>query len=262
MKNQEEKQNVPLKAPVRARIKRKPAEKEKQVKLLVGIVNKDDEIRLAETVNRYAIAVNFSGIGHGTARSHYRSYFGFNEIEKRVAFSLIPSYLEHTLLDAIGRELKLYLLGRGIAFTMPLSGVSNIIEDAVLQSPDKDQGKDAKHPVSKKEKTVMHELVIAVVDEKYTDTAIEAARAAGATGATVFHSRSINNEKVEEAMGTSVADDTNSIFFLTSKEYKFKIMEAIRDSAGLKTEGSAVIFSLPVDDLVGIGRFDGEIKED
>ena len=35
-------------------------------------------------------------------------------------------------------------------------------------------------------------------------------------------------------------------------------MEAIRDSAGLKTEGSAVIFSLPVDDLVGIGRFDEE----
>ncbi len=239
----------------------KKQQEARQVKLLVGIVNKDDEIRLAETINRYAIAVNFSGIGHGTARSHYRSYFGFNEIEKRVTFSLIPSYLEHTLLNAIGQELKLYLLGRGIAFTMPLSGVSNIIEEAVLSSPEREQGKETRHPVSKKEKTVMHELVIAVVNEKYTDAAIEAARAAGATGATVFHSRSIMNEKVEEAMGTSVADDSNSIFFLTSKEYKLKIMEAVRDSAGLKTDGSAVIFSLPVDDLVGIGRFDGEINE-
>ena len=36
-------------------------------------------------------------------------------------------------------------------------------------------------------------------------------------------------------------------------------MEAIRDAAGLKTEGGAIIFSLPVDDLVGIGRFNGEI---
>jgi hypothetical protein len=33
-------------------------------------------------------------------------------------------------------------------------------------------------------------------------------------------------------------------------------MEAVRDAAGLKTEGGAVIFSLPVDDLVGIGRFE------
>ena len=34
--------------------------------------------------------------------------------------------------------------------------------------------------------------IIAVVDTKYTDVAIEAARAAGATGATVFHTKSIN----------------------------------------------------------------------
>ena len=39
-------------------------------------------------------------------------------------------------------------------------------------------------------------------------------------------------------------------------EYKERIMEAVRDAAGLKTEGGAVIFSLPVDDLVGIGRFE------
>ena len=102
----------------------------------------------------------------------------------------------------------------------------------------------------------MHELVIAVVNEKYSDVAVEAARAAGATGATIFHTRSVDNAKVEGGMGTAIPDETDSIFMLTTKEYKLKIMEAIRDSAGLKTEGSAVIFSLPVDDLVGIGRFD------
>ena len=108
----------------------------------------------------------------------------------------------------------------------------------------------------------MHELVIAVVNRKYTDDAIEAARAAGATGATVFHTRSINNSKAEQSIGTTIAEETDSVFFLTTMEYKTKIMEAVRDAAGLKTEGGAVIFSLPVDDLVGIGRFseyvDGE----
>jgi nitrogen regulatory protein PII len=108
----------------------------------------------------------------------------------------------------------------------------------------------------------MHELVIAVVNQKYTDTAIEAARAAGATGATVFHTKSINNAAVEERMGTALPEPTDSIFFLTNQEYKLKIMEAVRDAAGLKTEGGAVIFSLPVDDIVGIGRFNGEIEEE
>jgi hypothetical protein len=35
-----------------------------------------------------------------------------------------------------------------------------------------------------------------------------------------------------------------------------QIMEAIRENAGMKTDGGAVLFSLPVDSLVGIGRFE------
>lgn len=234
---------------------------DRRAKLLVAIINKEDEERFTSTVNKLCTAVHFSGIGHGTARSSYRSYFGFNETEKRIVHSIIPSTLEHSVLNAVGRELRLYLLGRGIAFTTPISAISNIVEDAVLSSPDRDLT-DAKSHVSKKEKTTMHELVIAVVNQKYTDVAIEAARSAGATGATVFHTKSSNNARAEQSMGTVLPEHTDSIFFLTTEEYKLKIMEAVRDSAGLKTDGGAIIFSLPVDDLVGIGRFDGEVNEE
>lgn len=234
---------------------------DRRAKLLVAIINKEDEEIYTATLNKCCTAIHFSGIGHGTARSSYMNYFGFNEIEKRIVFSIIPSTLEHSILEAVGKALKLYLLGRGIAFTMPLSAISNIVEDAVLSTPDREVS-DSRSPVSKKEKSIMHELVIAVVDQKYTDTAIEAARSAGATGATVFHTRSSNNARAEQSMGTALPEQTDSIFFLTTQEYKIKIMEAVRDFAGLKTEGGAVIFSLPVDDLVGIGRFDGEITEE
>ena len=234
---------------------------DRRAKLLMAIINKEDEERFSATVNKCCTAIHFSGIGHGTARSSYMNYFGFNSVEKRIVFSIIPSTLEHTVLDAVGRELRLYLLGRGIAFTTPISTISSIVEDAVLSTPDREIA-DTKSPVSKKEKTTMHELVIAVVDQKFTETAIEAARSAGATGATVFHTRSSNNARAEQSMGTALPEQTDSIFFLTTEEYKLKIMEAVRDHAGLKTEGGAVIFSIPVDDLVGIGRFDGFVNEE
>ena len=237
---------------------KKQIAEQKRVKLLVGIINKEDESRFTEIVNECCTAMHFSGVGHGTARSSYMTYFGFNEIEKRITMSLIPGGAEHNILSAVGHGLKLYLVGRGIAFTIPLSGISNILNDAILtgvDKPDKPSGRRA--PISKKkEKHTMHELVIAVVNNKYTDVAIEAARGAGATGATVFHTKSINNEKAEGAIGTALNRETDSLFFLTTMEYKNKIMEAVRDAAGLKTEGGAVIFSLPVDDLVGIGRFE------
>lgn len=229
----------------------------KRAKLLIGIVNKEDEFAFTTAVNKCCTALHFSGVGHGTARSSYMSYFGINDIEKRVVFSIIPESLEHMVLTTISKDLRLYLLGRGIAFTSPLSAISNIVEDVVLIGVE-----EPKTKTSRKEKKIMHELVIAVVNQKFTDDAIEVARAAGATGATVFHTKSLNNARAEEKMGTALPEQTDSIFFLTTEEFKIKIMEAVRDTAGLKTEGGAIIFSMPVDDLVGIGRFDGEVKED
>lgn len=239
----------------------KKVAEDKRVKLLVGIINREDEERFTEIVNESAVALHFSGLGHGTAHSSYMTYFGFNEIDKKMTLSLIPGRLEHTILSEIGHGLKLYLVGRGIAFTVPLSGISNIINDAIISGIEKnDKVLTRQAPISKKkEKKRMHELVIAVVDRKYTDTAIEAARSAGATGATVFHTKSVNNQKAAQRIGTTISQETDSVLFLTTLEYKNKIMEAVRDAAGLKTEGGAVIFSLPVDDLVGIGRFEDYI---
>ena len=233
---------------------------DKRAKLLVGIIGKEDEVSFTAAVNKCCTAVHFSGVGHGTARSSYMSYFGFNEIEKRVVFSIIPEALERNILTTIGHDLKLYLVGKGIAFTCPLSGISSIVEEAVLSSPDRADAQGAKNSNSKKEKETMHELVIAVVNQKYTDAAIDAARAAGATGATLFHTKSINNARVEERKGTPLPEQTDSIFFLTTEEFKVKIMESIRDVAGLKTEGGAILFSIPVDEIVGIGRYDGEMN--
>ncbi len=232
----------------------------KKAKLLVAIIDKKDELRYSEIVNETTVAVSFSGIGHGTARSSYMSYFGFDDVEKRVAYSLFPESVERMLLTNLSEGLRLFLPGRGIAFTVPLSGISNLVEGAILAGVEKNEKQDGKPSSGKKEKKTMHELIIAVINKDLTDAAIDAAREAGATGATVFHTKSANNAKFEQLIGTSLSQETDSVFFLTTSEYKARIMEAIRDSAGLKTEGGAVIFSLPVDTIVGIGRFGEEAE--
>ena len=232
---------------------------EKRAKLLVCIIKKEDEIALTEACNSCCVSLHFSGIGYGTAKSNYMSYLGLDEIEKRVVYSLIPAYSEARVLKAINRRLKLYLMGNGIAFTVPLSGISSIVSNAILSTPVRDDATaDTQKSTTEKENSRMHELIVAVVNQKYTDKVLDCSRAAGATGATILHTRSVNNKQAEQLIGTSFKQETDTIAVLTSSEYKAQIMEAIRDNAGLKTEGGAVIFSLPVDSLVGIGRFDDE----
>ena len=108
---------------------------EKRAKLLVCILGKEDEHKLPEICNECCISLHFSSIAFGTARSNYLSYLGLNEIEKRITYSLIPNYCENRVLRAINKKLKLYLMGKGIAFTIPLSGISNIISNAILSTP-------------------------------------------------------------------------------------------------------------------------------
>lgn len=111
------------------------------------------------------------------------------------------------------------------------------------------------------DKNKVYDLIVAVVNQRFTDKVLDSARAAGATGATLLHTRSMDNERAEQLLGTVLKHDTDTIMLLASSEYKTKIMEAIRDTAGLKTEGSAVIFSIPVDSITGIGRFGDDDEE-
>lgn len=237
---------------------RKQQAYEKRAKLLVCIIRKEDEIALTEALNESCVSLHFSGIGFGTARSNYLSYLGLDEIEKRVVYSLIPNYCESRALRAINRKLRLYLMGNGIAFTIPLSGISSIVSNAILSTPMKEDPAEAQKNTSEKERNAMHELIIAVVNQNYTDKVLDCSRAAGATGATILHTHSVNNKQAEQLIGTSFQQETDTIAFLTTYEYKARIMEAIRENAGLKTEGGAVLFSLPVDSLIGIGRFDDQ----
>ncbi len=237
---------------------RKAPAPEKRAKLLVCIIKKEDEIALCEACNEVCVSLHFSGIGYGTARSNYMSYLGLDEVEKRVVYSLIPDFCESRVLKAINRRLKLYLMGNGIAFTIPLSGISSIVSNAILSTPFREESSPESAKNNEKERNSMHELIIAVVNQKLTDKVLDCTRAAGATGATILHTRSVSNKQAEQLIGTSFRQETDTVAILTTYEYKAGIMEAIRENAGLKTEGGAVIFSLPVDALIGIGRFDDD----
>ena len=105
---------------------------EKRAKLLVCIIRKKDEIALTEACNECCVSLHFSAIGYGTAKSHYLSYLGLDEIEKKFVYALIPNYAETQVLKHINKRLKLYLMGNGIAFTIPLSGISSIVSNAIL----------------------------------------------------------------------------------------------------------------------------------
>ena len=110
-----------------AKSKAPKAPRQNRTKLLVSIVNRSDEIKLKTIMDDVSVALSAAFAGVGTARSAVLDYFGIGETEKTIVLSLFPESDEDLLIKEISAKMSLYLVGRGISFTIPLSGVSDIV---------------------------------------------------------------------------------------------------------------------------------------
>lgn len=221
-----------------------------RAKLLISIVNRGDDERICELLNDFSVALTFSCMGMGTARSSVLNYLGIGTSKKSVMFSLVPESDEETILNEIGNKMSLYLVGRGISFTVPLSAISEIVANGILSAAAA-KTVDGRKVMKDKDRT--YDLIVAILAEGYVDDAMEAARQAGAAGGTIIRSRSLSNAKAEQFIGISVHEETEILLILSKREGKLAIMDAISQSAGLKTEAGGMLFSLPVDKTVGVG---------
>ncbi len=233
----------------RTKITDRPPNILNRVKLLVSILNVGDDEKLNEILNDFSVSLAFSCIGTGTARSAVLNYLGIGTSEKSVMFSLIPENDEKAILESISDKMSLYLVGRGISFTVPLSAVSELVSNLTAAA----QNKNFDRRNVMKDADRNYELIVAIVDADYTDGAMEAAQAAGAAGGTVIRSRAVNNEKAEQFIGIALQDEREIILILSKREAKMQIMNALNDSVGLKTDARGIIFSVPVDSTVGVG---------
>ena len=238
------------KIPVSSRLPSRQTARHNRAKLLVSIVNRGEDERLCELLNDFSVALTFSVQGMGTARSTVLNYLGIGTSEKSVMLSLIPESDEEAVLDEIRNKMSLYLVGRGISFTVPLSAVSEIIANGITSAA---AAKTVDGRKIMKDNERKYDLIVAIVAEGYVDDAMEAARNAGAAGGTIIRARSLANAKAEQFIGISIQEESEVLLILAQREGKLAIMEAVSKSAGLKTEAGGMLFSLPVDRTVGVG---------
>lgn len=229
---------------------KKSAQRAQRAKLLVSIVNHGDEHSLKEILDEASTTLSFSFPGRGTARSAMLDYLGIGQTEKAIILSLIPENDEDAIIKEIRAKLSLYLVGRGISFTIPLSAVSEIIANGITGAATV-KTTEGKKIMTDGER--QYHLIIAAMAANFTDEAMEAAREAGAAGGTIIRARSIDNKKAEQFIGITLTTEQELLLILAKKESKTAIMQAISERAGLKTEAGGVIFSVPVDKTAGIG---------
>jgi len=97
-----------------------------------------------------------------------------------------------------------------------------------------------------------YEMILCVVNAGYSELVMDAAKEEGARGGTVIHARGTANKEAEQFFHIAIRPDKEIVMILVPSDIKDNVLHAIYRSAGLKSEGTGIAFSLPVDEVVGI----------
>ena len=97
-------------------------------------------------------------------------------------------------------------------------------------------------------------LIVALVRDDKIDVVVDAARSAGATGATIITSVRGEGLKPEKTFfGLDLAAKRDVVLFLVVETRAREILERIRDAGRLESEpGAGIAFQVPIEDAVGL----------
>ena len=97
-----------------------------------------------------------------------------------------------------------------------------------------------------------YEARFCIVNAGYSELVMDAAKEVGARGGTVIHARGTANKEAEQYFKITIQPEKDIVMILVPLSIKDAVLHAIYKSAGLKTEGQGIAFSLPVNNVVGL----------
>ena len=99
-----------------------------------------------------------------------------------------------------------------------------------------------------------HELILCIVNEGYSETVMESAKAVGAKGGTIIHARGTANKEAEKFFRITVQPEKEIVMILVPVAIKEDVLHALYKSVGLNTPGQGIAFSMPVDNVIGLAE--------
>ncbi len=95
-------------------------------------------------------------------------------------------------------------------------------------------------------------VIIATVKTDVTDSIVDAAKAVGATGATIIPGRGTGIREAKTFFGLTLEAQTDSVMFLLEEHLVEEVMKAIYEAGHFEKPGTGIAFVLPVEQVTGL----------
>ena len=94
--------------------------------------------------------------------------------------------------------------------------------------------------------------ILATVKSDITDRLVDAAKSAGATGATIIPARGTGIREAKTFFGLSLEAQTDIILFLLEESLVDTILETIGTAGRFDQPGTGIAFVIPVEQVIGL----------
>ena len=196
------------------------------------------------------IPIQYVFHAQGTATSEVMDMLGLDGVDKNVLMSMMSKEWADEMRKKLRKKLHLGMPNTGIAFTLVMSGGSGHIVQ-IMEGMEPEERKSAE-----RNETDMTEneysMIMAIVNQGFSEEVMNAARPKGASGGTVFHSRRIGNQEAMKFWKISVQEEREVVLILAQKEDKLAIMQEIGKQCGMNSKAQGIVMSLPVDGIEGL----------
>jgi nitrogen regulatory protein PII len=228
--------------------------------IIIAIVNtgmEDEVIAQARDSGALCLAVVHA---RGTVTSEMLDMLGLEDKRRSIVTALSRTNRTPETLRDLHRHFQMGKAGHGIVFSMPASGArgaaplfrlrDEIREKAGLQplcapmQPNPDGEEDTV--------SYEHELIYVIVKSGFADEAMEAAKAAGASGGTIIHARGVGIHESAKLFGIAIEPEKDVLIIVSKQGACEAILQGIVEKVGLKTPGQGIAFTVPVTRVMGI----------
>lgn len=97
-----------------------------------------------------------------------------------------------------------------------------------------------------------YKCILAIVNNGFSEEAMEAAKTAGAKGGTVLHGRGTISKEAEKLFNISIQPEKEIVMILAKNDEADGILKALYNAIGTSSAAQGIVFALPVDETLGL----------
>lgn len=105
------------------------------------------------------------------------------------------------------------------------------------------------------------EVILAIINNGFSEVAMDAAKQFGARGGTIIHGRGTASKEAEKFFNISIQPEKEIVMILIPTSIKENVLRGLYTAIGSHTQAQGIVFSLPVSETVGLNLISSKENE-